>query len=243
MRQKPAILVVDDEDQILRVLRPTLEAQDYRVATVTTGAAALQALAGESFSVMILDLGLPDMDGKEVIRRARAFTSLPIIVLSAREADTEKIAALDDGAEDYLAKPFSVGELLARVRVALRSADGLATAQTYSVGGLEFDFRRRRAKLKRGEVSLSGRETQFLRLLVERKGQVVTHREIILAVWGDLERADAQFVRVLAGQVRHKIEDDPADPQLIVTVPGVGYQFGNGASEAAPSQPSAAGGA
>jgi two-component system KDP operon response regulator KdpE len=129
------------------------------------------------------------------------------------------------------------------VRVALRSADGPATAQTYTAGGLEFDFRRRRAKLKRGEVSLSGRETQFIRLLVERKGQVVTHREIILAVWGDLERADAQFVRVLAGQVRHKIEDDPADPQLIVTVPGVGYQFGDGSSGASSAESSAAGGA
>jgi len=132
--KKPAILVVEDEEQMLRVLRPTLEAQDYRVATVTTGEAALQALAGEPFSVMILDLGLPDMDGKEVIRRARAWTNLPIIVLSARDADTEKIAALDDGAEDYLAKPFSVGELLARVRVALRSADTAVNAQ--QLGGV-----------------------------------------------------------------------------------------------------------
>lgn len=233
MTERPEILVVDDEDQILRVLRPTLEAQDYCVTTVTTGEAALQALSNGSFSVMILDLGLPDMDGKDVIRRARGWTNLPIIVLSARDADTEKIAALDDGAEDYLAKPFSVGELLARVRVALRSAETPSQAQTFSAAGVEFDFRRRRAKLQRGEVSLSGRETQFLRLLVERRGQVVTHREIIMAVWGDLERADAQFVRVLAGQVRHKIEEDPSDPRLIVTVPGVGYQFGETASEPA----------
>jgi len=238
--KKPAILVVEDEEQMLRVLRPTLEAQDYRVATVTTGEAALQALAGEPFSVMILDLGLPDMDGKEVIRRARAWTNLPIIVLSARDADTEKIAALDDGAEDYLAKPFSVGELLARVRVALRSADTAVNAQTLTVAGLEFDFRRRRAKLARGEVSLSGRETQFLRLLLERRGQVVTHREIILAVWGDLDRADAQFVRVLAGQVRHKVEENPSDPRLIVTVPGVGYQFGETASEPDAAAPAGA---
>lgn len=230
MKTSPAILVVDDEDQILRVLKPTLETQQYRVVTVTSGEAALRALAEDSFSVVVLDLGLPDMDGKEVIRRARAFTTVPIIVLSAREADTEKIAALDGGAEDYLAKPFSVGELLARIRVALRGVDA-GNLQTFAGGGLEFDFRRRRARLKRGEVSLSGRETQFLRLLVERKGQVVTHREIILAVWGDLERADAQFVRVLAGQVRHKIEDDPSDPRLIITVPGVGYQFGGTTSE------------
>ena len=226
MRQKPAILVVDDEDQILRVLRPTLEAQDYRVATVTTGAAALQALAGETFSVMILDLGLPDMDGKAVIRRARAFTSLPIIVLSAREADTEKIAALDDGAEDYLAKPFSVGELLARVRVALRSSAATAVQKNVVVGDVEFDFRRRLARVGEREVTLSGRESQFLRLLAERKGEVVSHREIILAVWGDLERADAQFVRVLAGQVRQKIEPDPARPTVLITVPGLGYQLG-----------------
>jgi two-component system KDP operon response regulator KdpE len=223
---KPEILVVDDEEQILRVLRPTLEAQDYRVSTATTGEAALEALADRTFAVMILDLGLPDMDGKEVIRRARTWTNLPIIVLSARDADAEKIAALDDGAEDYLAKPFSVGELLARVRVALRSGDAGSGRQSLTVAGLEFDFRRRRAKLARGEVSLSGREAQFLRLLLERPGQVVTHREIILGVWGDLDRADAQFVRVLAGQVRHKIEEDPSSPRLIVTVPGEGYQFG-----------------
>jgi two-component system KDP operon response regulator KdpE len=234
MSQAPAILVVDDEEQILRVLRPTLEAQDYRVVTVTTGEAALQALTAERFSVMVLDLGLPDMDGKEVIRRARLWTSVPIIVLSARDADTEKIAALDDGAEDYLAKPFSVGELLARIRVALRNGETAPEAQTFTVEGMEFDFRRRRAKLTRGEVSLSGRETQFLRLLLERRGQVVTHREIIMAVWGDLDRADAQFVRVLAGQVRHKVEENPSDPRLILTVPGVGYQLGPTAPEPEP---------
>jgi two-component system KDP operon response regulator KdpE len=223
---RPAILVVDDEEQILRVLRPTLEAQDYAVTTVGTGEGALEALQRGSFALVILDLGLPDLDGKEVIRRARSWSQVPIIVLSAREADAEKIAALDDGAEDYLAKPFSVGELLARVRVALRTSGAAAAAHVFAAAGLEFDFRRRQVKLPQGIVNLSGRESQLLRLLLERRGEVVSHREIILAVWGDLERADAQFVRVLAGQLRQKIEPEPSRPRWIVTVPGLGYQLG-----------------
>jgi two-component system KDP operon response regulator KdpE len=228
---RPAILVVDDEEQILRVLRPTLEAQDYAVTTVGTGEAALEALQREAFALVILDLGLPDLDGKEVIRRARSWSHVPIIVLSARDADTEKIAALDDGAEDYLAKPFSVGELLARVRVALRTSGMSAAAQVFSIPGLEFDFKRRQVKLDGRIVNLSGRESQLLRLMLERRGQVVVHREIILAVWGDLDRADSQFVRVLAGQLRHKIEADPSRPRWIVTVPGLGYQFGAAESD------------
>ena len=147
MSANTAILVVDDEEQILRVLRPTLEAQDYAVTTVTTGEAALAALQRETYGVVILDLGLPDLDGKEVIRRARIWSQVPIIVLSARDQDTEKIAALDYGAEDYLAKPFSVGELLARIRVVLRTASSSTGGQTYSAEGIDFDFRRRLARL------------------------------------------------------------------------------------------------
>lgn len=226
MTQKPSILVVDDEEQILRVLKPTLEAQGLDVTLAMTGGQALELLQTHDYAVVILDLGLPDMDGKEVIRRARTWSDVPIIVLSARQADTEKISALDQGAEDYLAKPFSAGELMARVRVALRNWGSPGGSQRIAIGDLELDFRRRVARLPHGEVSLSGRESQFLRLLAESKGEVVTHKELILAIWGDLDRADAQFVRVLAGQVRQKIEVNPSAPRIVLTAPGVGYRLG-----------------
>jgi two-component system, OmpR family, KDP operon response regulator KdpE len=226
MPEGPVILVVDDEEQILRVLRPTLEAHGYVVETASNGAEALAILQRQRVSAIILDLGLPDMDGKEVIQRAGELTSAPVLVLSARDADSEKIAALDAGAEDYVGKPFSVGELLARVRVLLRSNRSPINGHTYTVGEAVFDFRSRTVNVDGHQVRLSARETTFLRLLAERNGEVVSHREIILAVWGDLHRADAQFVRVLAGQVRNKIEADPSAPALLVTVPGVGYQLG-----------------
>jgi two-component system KDP operon response regulator KdpE len=226
LSDKPAILVVDDEDQILRVLKPTLEAQGYEVTTAVDGEAAIAALQSGSYSVMILDLGLPDLDGKEVIQRVRSWTSLPIIVLSARHEESEKIAALDDGATDYLEKPFAAGELLARVRVALRGSGRQITSDVCALDGISVDFRRRVAHLADRDVALSARETQFLRALMERRGEIIPHRDIILAVWGDLERADAQFVRVLAGQVRNKIETEPHRPRWVITAPGLGYRFG-----------------
>jgi two-component system KDP operon response regulator KdpE len=224
--ETPAVLVVDDEDQILRVLKPTLESQGYRVTTALDGESAIDALRGGSYSAVILDLGLPDMDGKEVIQRARAFTAVPILVLSARHDESEKIAALDGGATDYLEKPFAAGELLARVRVALRSSSRQIPSDVCALEGIAVDFRRRVAHLPDRDIALSAREAQFLRVLMERRGDIVTHRDIILAVWGDLNRADAQFVRVLAGQVRNKIEPDPHRPRWVITVPGQGYTFG-----------------
>jgi two-component system KDP operon response regulator KdpE len=224
---KPAILVVDDEDQILRVLKPTLESQGYEVTTAADGEGAIESLRAASYSAVILDLGLPDMDGKEVMQRVRSWTSVPIIVLSARHEEGEKIAALDGGASDYLEKPFAAGELLARVRVALRSASRQITSDVCTLDGISVDFRRRVARLADRDVALSARETQFLRALMERRGEIVPHQDIILAVWGDLERADAQFVRVLAGQVRNKIEAEPHRPRWVITTPGLGYRFGD----------------
>jgi two-component system KDP operon response regulator KdpE len=226
----PSVLIVDDEEQILRVLKPTLESQGYQVVTAGDGASALEVLSAGTFAVIILDLGLPDMDGKDVIQRVRAWTSVPIIVLSARHDESEKIAALDAGASDYLQKPFAAGELLARVRVALRASGRQITSDICALDGIAVDFRRRVAHLPERDVSLSAREAQFLRVLMERRGDIVSHRDIILAVWGDLDRADAQFVRVLAGQVRNKIEPDPHRPRWIVTVPGQGYAFGESAA-------------
>jgi two-component system KDP operon response regulator KdpE len=226
LSDKPSVLVVDDEDQILRVLKPTLEAQGYEVTTAGDGASAISALQVASYSVMILDLGLPDLDGKEVIQRVRGWTSVPIIVLSARHDESEKVAALDDGATDYLEKPFAAGELLARVRVALRNSGRQISSDVCALEGIAVDFRRRLAHLDDRDVSLSAREAQFLRALMERPGEIVQHQDIILAVWGDLDRADAQFVRVLAGQVRNKIEAEPHRPRWVITVPGLGYRFG-----------------
>jgi two-component system KDP operon response regulator KdpE len=226
LSDKPAILVVDDEEQILRMLKPTLEAQGYGVTTAADGEGAMAALQAANYSVMILDLGLPDLDGKEVIQRVRRWTSVPIIVLSARHEEAEKITALDNGATDYLEKPFAAGELLARVRVALRSSTQQSTSDVCALEGLTVDFRRRVAHLADRDIALSARETLFLRALMERSGEIVSHREIILAVWGDLERADAQFVRVLAGQVRNKIEAKANRPRWVITVPGFGYRLG-----------------
>jgi two-component system, OmpR family, KDP operon response regulator KdpE len=226
MPNRPLILVVEDEEQIVRVLRPTLEAQGWAMVHAATGAEAVEVLERERVAALMLDLGLPDMDGKEVIAAARSRTSAPILVLSARDLESEKIAALDAGAEDYVTKPFSAGELMARLRVMLRSTRSPVDLQSYSIDGLELDFNRRVARMPHGEVKLSAREAAFLRLLAERGGEVVSHREIIMTLWGDLSRADAQFVRVLAGQVRQKIEDDPSRPALLVTVPGLGYQLG-----------------
>lgn len=224
MSETPAILVVDDEEQILRVLRPTLEGQGYGVHTVQSGKEALAALREGAFAAVVLDLGLPDLDGKEVIRRARSWSPAPILVLSARDTEEEKVAALDLGADDYLEKPFSAGELLARLRVLLRPARRVGMT-VFTSNGATFDFRRRLVRLASGEVRLSARESEFLRLLAERQGDVVSHKEIVSAIWGGHDRADAQFVRVLAGQVRQKIEEEPSAPRIVLTVPGVGYQL------------------
>jgi two-component system KDP operon response regulator KdpE len=223
---RPRILVIDDEPQIHRFLGPALDAAGYEPIRADDATAGLREIARKPPDAVVLDLGLPDMDGKDVIQRVRAWTSVPIIVLSARHDESEKIAALDAGASDYLQKPFAAGELLARVRVALRASGRQITSDICALDGIAVDFRRRVAHLPERDVSLSAREAQFLRVLMERRGDIVSHRDIILAVWGDLDRADAQFVRVLAGQVRNKIEPDPHRPRWIVTVPGQGYAFG-----------------
>jgi two-component system KDP operon response regulator KdpE len=231
LSDKPVVLVVDDEVQILRVLKPTLQTEGYRVVTASDGEGAIEALQVGGYAVMILDLGLPDMDGKQVIERVRSWSTIPIIVLSARHDEAEKIAALDGGASDYLEKPFAAGELLARVRVALRDVGRQIAPDICALDGIAVDFRRRLAQVGDRDVTLSAREAQFLRALMERRGEVVPHRDIILAVWGDLERADAQFVRVLAGQVRNKIEAEPHRPRWVITAPGVGYRFGELAAD------------
>ncbi len=220
------LLLVDDEPQIIRALTPALSAAGYAVEAAESGVAALTRMAADPFDVVILDLGLPDMDGKQVIVRLREWSEAPIIVLSARDLESEKIAALDLGADDFVNKPVGIGELLARVRASLRGRERRFTSQASFTGGdLELDFAMRRVRVQGEEVKLTPREYDLLRTLARHAGRVVTHRQVIAAVWGAGAQVDAQFVRVLVGQVRQKIEVDPSAPRILLTEPGVGYRL------------------
>jgi len=224
---KTRVLVVDDEAAILRFLKPALEANDYEMTGAATVAEALKRIAAESPDVVLLDLGLPDGDGKDVIRRAREWSDLPIIVLSARERETEKIEALDLGADDYVNKPFNVGELMARMRTALRHRIlRKAEVPVVLVGSLEIDAIRHRVTRAGLEIKLTPKEFELLSFLARHAGRVLTHRQILTAVWGPAHTEDTQYLRVYIGQLRHKIEEHPNDPLVILTEPGIGYRIG-----------------
>lgn len=228
------LLIVDDEPQILRALRPGLTAAGYDVESAGEAREALQAIAARAFDIIIVDLGLPDMDGKDLIAQARQWTQTPILVLSARDAEQEKIAALDIGANDFVNKPFSIGELMARLRAMLRSQPSRASgADRVTIGHLEIDFATRRMRVAGKEVRPSPREFKLLRAFTEHLDQVLTHKQIVAAVWGADEPVETQFVRVLVGNLRQKIELDPARPGLIVTEPGIGYRMRGEPSDAA----------
>ena len=223
---RPRILVIDDEPQIHRFLGPALGAAGYEAVRADTGAEGLLEVARRPPDAVVLDLGLPDMDGKEALARAREFYFGPIVILSARDLETEKIDALDAGADDYVEKPFGVGELLARIRVALRhnltreGADPVVT-----VGDLTIDLVRRRVTRAEAAVKLSRREYDLLAQLVRGGGRVLTHRQLLLAVWGPAHETDVQYLRVFIGHIRQKIEAAPSSPVLILTEPGVGYRW------------------
>ena len=220
------ILVVDDEAQILRFLRPALEASGYEVMHAETGREALRMIANSAPDLVILDLGLPDMDGKDVLVQAREFTQAPIVILSARERETEKITALDLGADDYIEKPFAIGELLARLRAALRHAKGAAAVATkVEVDGLAIDFDRRLVTREGAQIKLTPREYDLLRALALNAGRVMTHGQILTAVWGPAHKDDTQYLRVFVGQLRAKIERDASAPTIIRTESGIGYRF------------------
>ncbi|MEA2981094.1 MAG: two-component system, OmpR family, operon response regulator KdpE [Alphaproteobacteria bacterium] len=223
------VLVVDDEVAILRFLKPALEANDYDMTSASTVAEALKRIASDSPDVVLLDLGLPDGDGKDVIRRAREWSDLPIIVLSAREREAEKIEALDLGADDYVNKPFQVGELMARLRTALRHRmQRQAEVPIARVGGIEVDAVRRRVTRGGVEIKLTPKEFELLSFLARHTGRVVTHRQILTAVWGPAHTEDTQYLRVYVGQLRHKIEEHPDDPRVVLTEPGIGYRVADG---------------
>ena len=230
---KIRVLVVDDEAPIQRILRPAFLASGYEVLRAETGAEALRLIATASPDVIVLDLGLPDMDGKEVLAQARQFCKSPVIVLSARDQETEKIAALDLGADDYVEKPFAIGEFLARLRTALRhSSPDRASAPRYEAEGLVVDLERRRV-VKHGQtVKLTPKEFELLAVLVRHAGRVVTHRQILAAVWGPAHADDTQYLRVFVGQLRAKIEPIPETPRLILTEPGIGYRLWTKETEA-----------
>lgn len=223
---RPRILVIDDEPQIHRFLGPALEAGGYEPVRAEDGASGLKEIARRAPDAVVLDLGLPDMDGKEALTRARAFYDGPIIILSARDRETEKIDALDLGADDYVEKPFGVGELLARLRAALRHRiQREGGAPVVRAGALEIDLIRRRVQLNGDAVRLSPREYDLLAQLAEGQGKVMTHRQLLTAVWGPAHSEDVQYLRVFVGQLRQKLEADSARPRIILTEPGVGYRF------------------
>ena len=219
-------LVIDDEAAILRFLKPALEANNYDVTSAGTVAEGLKRIAAEAPDIVLLDLGLPDGDGKDVIRRAREWSDLPIIVLSARERETEKIEALDLGADDYVNKPFNVGELLARMRTALRHRmQRKAEVPVLRVGDLEVDAVRHRATRGGAELKLTPKEFELLSFLAKHPGRVVTHKQILAAVWGPAHTEDTQYLRVYIGQLRQKVEEHPDDPKIVLTEPGIGYRI------------------
>jgi two-component system KDP operon response regulator KdpE len=223
---KPRILVIDDEPQIHRFLGPALDAAGYECVRADTAAEGLREIARKAPDAVVLDLGLPDMDGKDALTKARAFYAGPIIILSARDRETEKIDALDLGADDYVEKPFGVGELLARLRAALRHSLRDAGAEPVVVAGdLTIDLIRRLVTRAAVPIRLSPREYDLLAQLVQGDGKVVTHRQLLTAVWGPAHADDVQYLRVFVGQLRQKIEPDPASPSLILTEAGVGYRW------------------
>jgi two-component system KDP operon response regulator KdpE len=222
---KPTVLVVDDEVQIRRLLRVTLEANGYRVLEAATGNDGIVEAAQRRPDVVVLDLGLPDLDGLMVLKRLREWSRVPVLILTVREADDEKVAALDAGADDYVTKPFSTPELLARLRVALRHNQPLPDNAVFRTGDLEVDLSSRRVTVRGKEVKLTPTEYSFLRLLIRNAGRVVTQRQILTEVWGPKAVEQTHYLRVYAAHLREKLELDPARPELIQTEPGVGYRL------------------
>lgn len=219
------VLIVDDERAIRRFLQVSLTAHGHIVFEATNGQEALAAVVAHRPDLIILDLGLPDMDGVEVTRRLREWTQTPIIILSVREHETDKIAALDAGADDYLTKPFSVGELMARLRVALRHAVPPSDTPTFRKEGLTVDLARRVVTMNQREIQLTPTEYDLLRVLVTHAGKVLTHHQILRQVWGMGYEDETHLLRVNISNLRRKLEADPTRPTYIITEPGVGYRL------------------
>ncbi len=224
----PLVLVVEDERTMVRLLQTALTGHGYRVVEATSGEEALRQAATRAPDLVVLDLGLPDLDGLEVTRRLREWSAAPIIVVSARGQEDDKIRALDAGADDYVTKPFSVGELLARMRVALRHAARAAEdagETTFSVGGLRLDRLHRQVLVDEAEVRLTPIEYRLLSVLARHAGRVLTHEQLLRQVWGPGYTQQRHYLRVYMAQLRHKLERDPSRPRYLQTEPGVGYRL------------------
>jgi two-component system, OmpR family, KDP operon response regulator KdpE len=228
---KPVVVIVDDEVQLRRLLRICLEANGYSVFEAPTGQMALAEIAARRPDVVVLDLGLPDMDGVTVLTRLREWTDVPVIVLSVRDGEQDKIQALQTGADDYLTKPFGTGELLARLTVARRHAQARPYASVFQAGALEVDLSSRQVKVKGRPIKLTGTEYALLRLFVQNAGKVLTHPQILEAVWGPANVDKTHYLHVYVTHLREKIELDPAKPELIVTEPRIGYRLNTDFSE------------
>ncbi len=226
--RQPLVLVIEDEPQIHRFLRAALTSSGYRLLEALTGQAGLMQAATQHPDIIILDLGLPDMDGLDVTRRLREWTSTPIIILSARGQEQDKIDTLDAGANDYLTKPFGMGELMARMRVALRQVARAVSGSeesVFTVGGLRVDLAQRRVYVDNTEIHLTPREYGLLLVLIRYAGRVITHRQLLKEAWGPGYTEESHYLRVYMGHLRRKIEADPARPRYLLTEPGVGYRL------------------
>ena len=220
------VLVVDDEPQIRRFLRTSLSAHGYRVIEAACGREAITLTATERPELVLLDLGLPDMDGLEVIHQVREWTTVPILVISVRGQEAQKIEALDSGADDFITKPFGMGELLARMRAALRHRLQAELDQpVFRAAGLTVDLVKRVVTVEGREVKLTPKEYDLLRVLVTHAGKVITHQHLLREVWGPGAVYETHYLRVYIGQLRHKLEPDPAQPRYLITEPGVGYRL------------------
>jgi two-component system KDP operon response regulator KdpE len=224
----PLILLIEDELPIRRFLRSSLPAADYRLVEAETGQQAVRLAAQQPPDLVILDLGLPDMDGQDLLRQLREWLKAPIIILSARDQEKQKVMALDSGADDYLTKPFGTGELLARIRVALRhaaKAGNDSESSTFTGGNLRVDLAARRVFVKDSEVHLTPLEYKLLTTLIRHAGKVLTHRYLLKEVWGPHFAQETHYLRVFMASLRRKLEEDPSQPRLLLTEPGVGYRL------------------
>jgi len=224
-RPNPVALVIDDEVQIRRLLKISLEANGYRVFEAANGESGLAEAAQRRPDIVVLDLGLPDLDGVTVLKRLREWSSVPVVILSVRDQEEEKIAALDSGADDYLTKPFSTGELLARLRVAQRHVKPSPDTAVFQNGNLEVDLIARMVKVKGKPVKLTATEYALLQLFVRHAGKVLTHRQILKEVWGPTYQEQTHYLRVYMTHLREKIEENPSQPELLITESGIGYRL------------------
>ncbi|HTR80303.1 MAG TPA: response regulator [Bacteroidota bacterium] len=225
MNNKPVILAIDDEIQIRRLLEMTLDAAGYTLRFATTGNDGIRMAASERPDLIVLDLGLPDIDGMDVLKKIREWATIPILVLSVRSSEADIVGCLDAGADDYLVKPFRTNELLARVRAALRHRSVLPEKELFTISNLTVDLSARLVKKKHEQIKLTATEYALLALFVKNAGRVLTHRFILEQVWGPTHTEEAEYTRIYVAQLRKKIEDNPSNPKIIITESGIGYRM------------------